>query len=76
MSNITDWMPVQQLQSMLDLCLDHLEEGGAVICRRLNGDYSLEEEISKKFLIDTKLNRMLKQRDRSFFYSEIAIGTH
>lgn len=73
-SNVTDWMPVSQCKEIMATCYKFLVDGGAVICRRLNGDYSLASVVSETFAVDSFLNSKLLSSDRSFFYSEVVAG--
>jgi pyrroloquinoline-quinone synthase len=75
-SNITDWMSPTSAEELLCEVKGSLNDGGAVVCRRLNGDYKLENVVGKRFLIDPYLNHGLKAGDRSFFYSEVVVGFH
>jgi S-adenosylmethionine-diacylglycerol 3-amino-3-carboxypropyl transferase len=73
-SNLSDWMPVAELDQMLQTIHDCLNPGGAVIGRRLNGDHNLTEMMAQHFDADRQLSRALQLADRSFFYPEVVIG--
>lgn len=75
-SNITDWMSIPAAEELLVKVRSCLNPGGAVICRRLNGDYKLENVVGRRFMIDPYLNHGLKAADRSFFYNEVVVGFH
>lgn len=75
-SNITDWMSPESAEALLHDVKGCLNDNGAVICRRLNGDYKLENVVGKQFLLDPYLDHGLKAADRSFFYSEVVVGFH
>lgn len=74
LSNITDWMPTQEMQIIFATLQKKIVKGGALLTRRLNGDHSLEEEVAKVFATDSTMNKELKEMDRSFFYSEVVLG--
>ena len=73
-SNISDWMPVPDLRSMLVRVRDLLAPGGAVLGRRLNGDHCLADVIGTVFDVDSVVSEELRASDRSFFYSEVVLG--
>jgi len=73
-SNISDWMPVKQMDEMILSMKSILHPNGATIMRRLNGDHSLADIVSSHLTVDKKLNNMLQERDRSFFYSEVVVA--
>ncbi len=70
-SNITDWMPREDLRALFARLPAALVPGGAILARRLNGDYDLAEELQGHVGVDAKLSRELASADRSFFYQEI-----
>lgn len=73
-SNVTDWISPSQCSELLKNCHKFLTPGGAVIARRLNGDYDLSSVVKQHFSIDSTLQQKLLREDRSFFYSELVIG--
>ena len=74
-SNITDWMPREELRALFARLPAALAPGGAVLARRLNGDYDLAEELSGALLaVDADLSEALRRADRSFFYQEIGVA--
>eukprot|EP01127_Copromyxa_protea_P020647 TRINITY_DN6928_c0_g1_i2.p1 TRINITY_DN6928_c0_g1~~TRINITY_DN6928_c0_g1_i2.p1 ORF type:complete len:175 (+),score=23.13 TRINITY_DN6928_c0_g1_i2:158-682(+) len=74
-SNISDWMPIPALHDILkDIKAELITKPGAIIMRRLNGDHVLEDICGNFFRTDPKLNKSLKDSDRSFFYSEVVVG--
>jgi len=70
-SNITDWMSVEKIKELLLLIDDKLESNGAIIMRRLNGDYDLRKIISDTF--GNKFN-VIYLLDKSCFYNESIIA--
>lgn len=73
-SNISDWMPVVEMKKMFASVKNHLNEDGALIARRLNGDHLLSDVVESVFYTDKNFNRFLWETDRSYFYSEVVIG--
>jgi S-adenosylmethionine-diacylglycerol 3-amino-3-carboxypropyl transferase len=73
-SNISDWMPVPELEAMLARERALLAPGGAVIGRRLNGDHHLGAVMARQLDVDGALGAELLAADRSFFYREVVVG--
>lgn len=73
-SNVSDWMPVPEVESMLDEIAELVPPGGAVIGRRLNGDHVLADVMARRLDVDRASSESLHRRDRSFFYSEVVVG--
>ena len=73
-SNISDWMSVPELKTLLKNASQCLTSGGALIGRRLNGDHHLGDLMDLFVKVDRSLSHSLKTSDRSFFYSEIVVG--
>ncbi len=73
-SNISDWMPIQELHSMMRLMVNCLAPGGAIIGRRLNGDHQLASIMAEHLTVDKSLSQRLLEGDRSFFYREVVVG--
>lgn len=73
-SNISDWMPIAELHSMLAIAVQCLTPGGALIGRRLNGDHHLASIMAAHLAVDHDFSQHLQQHDRSFFYREVVVG--
>lgn len=73
-SNVSDWMPVPALVSLLERVRALLSPGGALIARRLNGDHDLAEVVGRVLDVDVALSSSLRQADRSFFYREVVVA--
>jgi S-adenosylmethionine-diacylglycerol 3-amino-3-carboxypropyl transferase len=73
-SNLSDWMPIPELQAMLATIRASLNPGGAVIGRRLNGDHNLLDLVAAQFAVDREFSQHLQKTDRSFFYPEVVVG--
>ncbi|PZO42227.1 MAG: DUF3419 domain-containing protein [Pseudanabaena frigida] len=73
-SNISDWMPLDNLHQMLIDAVACLKSGGAIIGRRLNGDHNLEAIMAEHIAVDRQLSQELLASDRSFFYREVVVG--
>jgi S-adenosylmethionine-diacylglycerol 3-amino-3-carboxypropyl transferase len=73
-SNISDWMPIPELKTLLTNAFQCLTPGGALIGRRLNGDHHLGDLMDTVLKVDRSFSADLKRFDRSFFYSEIVVG--
>ena len=68
-SNLTDWLNIQKLDTLLNNLNELLVPDGYIVMRRLNGDYQLKEIVRNKFNI---LN--IDIHDKSEFYKEVVIG--
>jgi S-adenosylmethionine-diacylglycerol 3-amino-3-carboxypropyl transferase len=73
-SNISDWMPRQDLDKMLQTAVKFLNPGGALIGRRLNGDHHLATVMNERITIDREFSSKLLELDRSYFYREVVVG--
>jgi S-adenosylmethionine-diacylglycerol 3-amino-3-carboxypropyl transferase len=73
-SNISDWMPRQDLDKMLKTAVSFLNPGGALIGRRLNGDHHLGTVMNECIAVDREFSNELLELDRSFFYREVVVG--
>jgi len=73
-SNISDWMPIPDLHSMIESAVQCLNPGGALIGRRLNGDHHLATIMANYLAVDQDFSRLLLESDRSFFYQEVVVG--
>ena len=73
-SNISDWMPVPDLEAVVALVAGALVPGGALLMRRLNGDHDLEAVVARALEVDPGECARLRRDDRSFFYREVVIG--
>lgn len=73
-SNISDWMPIQDLHRMMGQMVQGLKPGGAIIGRRLNGDHHLAAIMAEHLAVDTSFSQQLLEGDRSFFYREVVVG--
>ena len=75
-SNLSDWMPLSDLHTLLAQAVQCLKPGGALIGRRLNGDHHLSAVMSHHVAIAPSLSAQLLSSDRSFFYQEVVVGVH
>jgi S-adenosylmethionine-diacylglycerol 3-amino-3-carboxypropyl transferase len=73
-SNLTDWMPSSGLHGFFDGVRRSLAPGGALLARRLMGDHGLEAMMSEHLEVDGPFGKSLWLSDRSFLYSEVAVG--
>ncbi len=73
-SNISDWMPPNQLHAILATMVNSLYPGGALLGRRLNGDHHLATMMADHLRVDEALSQELLAADRSYFYREIVVG--
>lgn len=84
MSNIGDWMPVNEFKQLLDMAYhncthtDNLfdpKKQGVVVVRKLLGDYSLEAMVKEAgFFVINCNNPDIDLYDHAEFYSEVIIG--
>lgn len=73
-SNISDWIPLSELNAMLAIAVSSLKPGGALIGRRLNGDHHLASVMQNHLSVNHSWSEELQQCDRSFFYREVVVG--
>lgn len=67
-SNIGDWMSVDEYKQVLLNIKSKLNSGGYIVARKLLGDYKLEDLLKEVGLKTEELN------DRTHFYSEVYFG--
>ena len=73
LSNILDWLSVEEAGELLDVAAKRLVSGGWVIIRQLNSSLDIPAlGGSIKFLPDE--GERLLRRDKSFFYQQLHIG--
>ena len=70
-SDVTDWMPTREVQTLFRAAQSCVVEGGAVLARRLNGDYRLADMMRRYFTVDSALSRQMHGRDATFLYNEV-----
>jgi S-adenosylmethionine-diacylglycerol 3-amino-3-carboxypropyl transferase len=69
-SNISDWMPIPELRSLLERIEHCLAPGGAIVARRLNGDVDLAAIVAERFTIDASAREL----ESSGFYQDVVAG--
>ena len=67
-SNIGDWMPLEEYRGLIKKLKTKLNYKGYIIARKLLGDYNLEDLLLEANLTPIKLE------DRTYFYSEVYFG--
>ncbi|MDB5097778.1 MAG: hypothetical protein JWM80_2199 [Cyanobacteria bacterium RYN_339] len=70
----TDWMPLEGVRHMFQRAAEALSPGGAIIARRFNGAYDLQQELEAALPVDKGLTRELAEKDRSFLFRELAVA--
>ncbi len=73
-SNISDWMPVPELEALVARVAARLAPGGLLLMRRLNGDHDLAAIVGRHLRVDRAECEALRRDDRSFFYREVVVG--
>lgn len=68
-SNIGDWMPIEQYKELLASVREKLKPNGVVVARKLLGDYSLEQILRENSFKCRNIT------DNTFFYSEVCLGS-
>lgn len=68
-SNIGDWMPIAEYRTVLLKMIESLNQGGALICRKLLGDYDLLKELEAASSL-TRPAKIKEMQDNTHFYSE------
>lgn len=74
LSNILDWLSVQEAKETLSLAYKVLKPGGVVIIRQLNSQLDIPA-MSHALDWDLIMGKCLTEQDRSFFYSNFYVGT-
>ena len=74
LSNILDWLSIEEATATLESARRVLKPGGKVILRQLNSTLDIPS-LECGLAWDTELGRTLQERDRSFFYPHIHVGT-
>jgi S-adenosylmethionine-diacylglycerol 3-amino-3-carboxypropyl transferase len=76
LSNVGDWLPLQDLREVVRRAVAALTPGGALILRRLLGDYDIMEDVFKD--MDGTEGRSIctlrQAKDRTYFYSQTVIA--
>lgn len=67
-SNIGDWMSIEDYTKVILDVKSRLVDGGVIICRKLLGDYNLN-----KLLFDCGF-KVKTEHDKTWFYSEVVVG--
>lgn len=74
LSNILDWLsPAQAAQTLAAACRA-LKPGGKIILRQLNSSLDMDL-LAGDIVWDHEQGQAMEQRDRSFFYPQILIGS-
>ena len=66
-SNVTDWMNINDVKNLIKCVHRYIKENGYIIARRLLGDYKLRDILCEYFEIEYV-------HDKSEFYSEVIVG--
>ncbi|WP_395751142.1 DUF3419 family protein [Prosthecobacter sp.] len=74
LSNILDWLSPAQAAQTLAAAFRALKPGGRVILRQLNSSLDMDT-LAGDIIWDHALGQAMEQRDRSFFYPQILIGS-
>lgn len=67
-SNIGDWIPTSDLETIIQKIYAQMNKGGFLIVRKLLGDYDLNTVVQNVF------GNSKTEQDKTFFYSETVIG--
>ncbi|MGV3663222.1 MAG: DUF3419 family protein [Prosthecobacter sp.] len=73
-SNILDWLSPAQARQTLAAAARVLKPGGRLVARQLNSSLDFDS-LCEDIAWDHALGHELEQRDRSFFYPQIFVGT-
>jgi len=73
LSNILDWLSVEEAEQTLGLAHSVLPSGGRVIIRQLNSSIDIPK-LNSLFDWDIKTSKSLQKKDRSYFYRNIYLG--
>jgi S-adenosylmethionine-diacylglycerol 3-amino-3-carboxypropyl transferase len=74
LSNILDWLSVEDATATLHAAFRALKPGGRVVLRQLNSTLDIPK-LESGLVWDGELGASLQRRDRSFFYPCIHVGT-
>jgi pyrroloquinoline-quinone synthase len=69
-SNIGDWMSLEDYKKVILDVKGRLTDDGVIVCRKLLGDYNL-----KNLLVDCGF-KVKSDNDVTWFYSEVAVGVN
>jgi S-adenosylmethionine-diacylglycerol 3-amino-3-carboxypropyl transferase len=73
LSNILDWLSMQQAKALLEAAAAKLKKGGWLIIRQLNSNLSIAE-LCNSLTWQADIAARLHQEDRSFFYQKLHIA--
>lgn len=73
-SSVGDRMPRDTLRQLIAHAAASLTPGGALVMRRLAGDYDLGAELADELAYDEAFSQQLRERDRSFSHREIGVA--
>jgi len=76
LSNIFDWMDVEQTKRVARRLSAELKPGAQIVIRQLNNDRDLEPFFAGSMRFDDQLATELHASDRSLFYSKLRIAKH
>jgi S-adenosylmethionine-diacylglycerol 3-amino-3-carboxypropyl transferase len=73
LSNILDWLSVEDATATLRAAFRALKPGGRVVLRQLNSTLDIPS-LESGLVWDAELGAEMQKRDRSFFYPHIHVG--
>lgn len=74
LSNILDWLNIEQAHTLLELVSKSLNASGKVLIRQLNSRLKISDFDIPNIQWDTKNSQKLAEKDRSFFYPKLHLG--
>ncbi len=74
LSNIFDWMPKNDIQSIAERLSKSMKPGAVLLFRQLNSATDYQVFFKDNFKFDNSKGEELLGKDQSFFYSKINIG--
>ena len=74
LSNIMDWMPLVEINSLIGYLQNEMRSGASVLYRQLNNYTDLSTYFGDLFEFNVALGVRLQEIERSLFYSSVHVG--
>lgn len=74
LSNIFDWMSVEEQTDLAHLLAENMKSGGVVVIRQLNNQRCLADLFGSTFVFDEDRQNHWRRTERSLFYSQYNIA--
>ncbi|MCG8626320.1 MAG: DUF3419 family protein, partial [Proteobacteria bacterium] len=74
LSNIMDWMPLAEINSLIGHLQNEMRSGASVLYRQLNNCTDLSTYFGNSFEFNPALGVQFQEAERSLFYSSVHVG--